>query len=1192
MPPPPPPPPHGLYPMLPAALPPLPLPPPTLPHHHLPSVSGPPLPLDTLVATVGGCNVNYGLRLPFPRLMLPPSTVAATTAAPGRSFLCGAPMPPTAAPPTSAAEAELATMAMMPTMPPTASAPATCISAETAVLATMTSILPTASSQPQGAEVPSAAATSTSDVEAPAPAPAIDTSTPTAATSRDATVSSESSKENEQQQPAKQPRPTRTKTAKVLEVASAEPVKRTTQSLDIDLAPADGSLLSDYNALLCQHIELYQDTSGSKAKVGVRCKLCVGLDGNQGTAASYLASSISFISPNIGNIGTRHLLAGKCPAVSPGVAEKLKVTRKTSMGQTRMPGRIGLDAYCRDLAARNGIVPYSSGGGIFHSGRSAAAAAAPTVAPSAAMVSTAGGGNSAPSSDPAPTAATAATRTVPTKPKRTKRKRSRDGDSTTSGSCVDSNELSPMDVDPVVVDSASTVAASLVSSDESCSQPTTGTAMEVDDSSAGTSTSSTTAAAAEVAAENAAVSAVCKENDPPTHAVADGETTALIPKKRFTNKPEMPLDASSFVPGSVKLFWECSHCSSLPVPHRAAGSVVFSADPPTLDKVKGHLQRCTGLDALPIPRDAKLTISGYSEKVPPIRISWDSSQLAKRTKTIEMQRTALAAGKPWPPLCQDVGSFLPSGEVNGSVEKTPLVRKGVAGLVTQYTYTTVTLVRKCYLTQTGGSRGAMSLGYPGLGCSFCAGKPNQKRFFYTSADNLRNSFAHIPGHLISCPYAPIDVRRSLQSLKAKRSEENKNLNRRDHKAFLDQIWRRLHSKSKAVYEEGVEFDSDDDEDDGMNGDDQSNTCNATADEEAKSSGDDMDKKPRARTSRSRSSGDGGGSSDISNGSDGDSSTRTNAGALRFVDTSLVKASERLLTSDLNFLSLQVGVLIYTLQNSDIASVGGSIGQAVLACRFCNRSGESGRVFMPTSAKNLKGMVPAISNHICSSCPLVPRQVRSELEKYGGKMKEEQEAGLKRGSVLQLCENVFGRLLAHDTRSTSQEAVDTGVTRLPKNATSVVLAEDKATASDYCFYSLSQMMPCILDEKRQGSRGSAFPIGTPGLACRHCASSTNPREFYFRNADVMANNYAHISSHILSCPHAPKAVKTALLQKKAANKNVSNRPVLRIVWGRMKLWAKDQNENDDGERVEDGNMAEAAAGAGASQPGANSVHVPT
>ena len=149
--------------------------------------------------------------------------------------------------------------------------------------------------------------------------------------------------------------------------------------------------------------------------------------------------------------------------------------------------------------------------------------------------------------------------------------------------------------------------------------------------------------------------------------------------------------------------------------------------------------------------------------------------------------------------------------------------------------------------------------------------------------------------------------------------------------------------------------------------------------------------------------------------------------------------------------------------------------------------------MPTSAKNLKGMLPAIANHVCSSCPCVPQQVRSELEKYGGKLEEEQEAGLKRGSVLQLCENAFGRLQAHDTRSTSQEAVDTAVTRLPKNATSVVLDEDKSTASDYCFYSLSQMMPCILDEKRQGSRGSAFPIGTPGLACRHCASSTNPRE---------------------------------------------------------------------------------------------------
>jgi len=1098
-------------------------------------------------------------------------------------------------------------MVLMPPAAP-ASAVLSTAPAETTVLRTMAPpaplaappapLLPVASFR--STEAASVVATSRTSMSgtatseaAPTPTPAPATDTPAAAAGRDEAASS-ASKENKQQQPARQLRPTRAKTAKLLEVASAEPVKKITQSLDIALAPVDGSLLSDYNSLLCQHVELYQDTSGSKAKVGARCKLCVGMDGNQGTAASYLASSISFISPNIGNIGTRHLLGGKCPAMPPGVAEKLKVMRKASMAQTRMPGRIGLDAYCRDLAARNGIVPYSSGGGIFHSGRSVVAAAAPASGePLAAAVSAASSGIGA-SSDPAATAA-ASTSTMVTKTKRTKRKRSRgDGDTTTSGSDTDSNTPAPMDIDPVLVDSASTAAAALVSSDGSSSrQPST--AMEIDDTSAGIT--STTAAVTEAAAANALVSAFGKEHNPPTNegaaaeavveAVADGETTALVPKKSFTNKPEMPFDVSSFVPGSVKLFWECSHCSSLPVPYRAAGSVVFSADPPTLDKVKGHLQRCTGLDALPIPRDAKLTISGYSEKIPPIRISWDGSQLAKRTKTIEKQRAALAAGKPWPPLCQDVGPFLPSGEVNPGVEKTSLFRKGDTGLVTQYTYTTVTLVRKCYLTQTGGSRGAMSLGYPGLACSFCSGKPSQKRFFYTSADNLRNSFAHIPGHLISCPYAPIDVRRNLQSLKAKRGEENKNLNRRDHKVFLDQIWRRLHSKSKAVYEEDVGFDSDDGEDDidDHESDSDDQIIAGSADEEAKSSGDDEnnvdrdgDKKPRSRTSRSRSSSgsNSSDSSDSSSNSDGDISTRTNAGALQFVDTSLVKAPERLLTSDLNFLSLQVGVLIYTLQNSDIPSVGGSIGQGVLACRFCNRNGENGRMFMPTSAKNLKGLLPAISNHVCSSCPCVPQQVRSELKKYDGKVREDQDAGLKRGSVLQLCENVFGRLMAHDARSATQETDDTAVTRLPKNVTGVVLPEDKSIASDYCFYSLSQMMPCILDEKRQGSRGSAFPIGTPGLACRHCASSTNPREFYFRNADIMANNYAHISSHILSCSHAPKAVKAALLQKKAANRNVSNRPVLRIIWRRMQLWANDQNEEEEAEADGVGKAAAAPA----------------
>lgn len=795
-----------------------------------------------------------------------------------------------------------------------------------------------------------------------------------------------------------------------MEVAAAEPVKKTTQSLNIALTPADENLLSDYNKLLCQHVELYQDTTGTKAKVGVRCKLCVGMGNNQGAAASYLASSISFISPNIGNIGTRHLLGGKCPAMPMGVGEKLKAMRKTSMAQTKMPGRIGLDAYCRELAAKNGIVPYSSGGGLFYSGRLAAAAddagSPPSGGPLGREATAAATGRSTDGSSAPATNGPAAT-TVPTKPKRTKRKRSRDADALGIGPDVD-DEPSAMDIDSVVLDGPIT-------------QPTTA-AMEVDDCTA-RSTTGTTCTVGAAAAETLA-SADGKENSPPTDGVAvsdgDGEAGTFTSKARFTNKPETPFDASSFVPGRVKLFWECSHCSSLPVPYRAAGSVVFSADPPTLDKVKCHLERCTGLDALPIPRDAKLSISGYSEKVPPIRVSWDNSQLAKRSKTIEQQRAALTAGKPWPPLCQDIGPFLPSGDANPGVETTPLVRKGDTSLVTQYAYTTVTLVRKCYLTQTGGSRGGMSLGYPGLACSFCAGKPGQKRFFYTSADNLRNSFAHIPGHIISCPRAPLDVRRNLQALKANRSEENKKLNRRDHKVFLDQVWRRLHSKSKSVLGEDIDFDSDsDDEDEEAEAFNESECDGGT-----KSSDDDMDTKPRARgrsTSRSRS------------------------------------------------------------RSSSSGSSSSSIATTSTATQEANND-------------------------------------------------------------------------------------DVAVKRLPKNVTTVVLPEDKSIASDYCFFALAQQMPCLLEGKRQGSRGSAFPVGTPGLACRHCASSTNPREFYFRNADVMANNFSHVVSHTLSCSHVPKAVKQALLQKKATKKNGSNRPILQVVWRRLQLWAKEDEDESEDEEV--------------------------
>ena len=956
-------------------------------------------------------------------------------------------------------------------------------------------------------------------------------------------------------------RPLRARKKNAVETCIAAPKSQTkneitTRSFGVSLVPkeANRGILSDYNYLLTQQIELFEEistttnTSGANTKrtfirIGLRCIHCSGSD-CRAVGATFFPSATNFISPAFGNIGSRHLLGGKCPLLPAGIIEQLKAFKVTTQAQSKEEGRIGIDAYCRSLAAKSGIANHVSGG-IYHArARNGVEEASSGAAPTGREIPEA--------SVELPNEAKPAAKKKRKRSKSEKKAANNDmvpdlvSDSCTAAMDVDDDDKMP---DEVITTSKSA--------------PTEQPAMELEmmplkDSADGN-----------------------KENKPPTgsgtRSTGNNDETGLVPQqgraKRFTYKPT-GLDASSFVPGSVEYFWECKHCSSLPVSCRASGSVVFSAKPPSLEVVKGHLEKCQGLDALPIPRDAKISI-GYGESLPPIRISFDNKQLKKRSKTIEMQRAALAAGKPWPPLCKDVGPFLPSGEVNPGVEKTRLAVK--SDLTTEFAYTTVTLLRKCYLTKTGGSRGGQSIGFPGLACSFCAGRPNERRFFYTSADMLRNSFSHIPSHVMTCPYAPNEVRQNLESLKALRNTHKASLGPGSHKRFIAQVWKRMHSKNNGL-NDGQEYmyDSASDDDDEIEEEVSTNRKDSANDDvpaDAKMAAGGQGSNEVATVKRRRrqkakpatSTDSEPGLASTRNGVAAAPSSRPGgSGGIKYIDTELVKVAERHLTTDLFYLSLQLGCEIYNLKPTDVERIGQSVvvGTPVIQCRFCNADSEQiGRIFMPRSAQTLRTMMLAIANHLSSSCPSCPQHIKSQLHMVGGQVREEQEGELKRGSALSHAEKVFTRLMAHDKSEKHEE----DVVPLPAGASSVVLAGDEALLSGYTFYTLSQMAPCILDKSGQGSR-SSFAVGTPGLACRHCSNSKNPRTFYYRNSEVFACNYSHIPSHLLTCPLVPANVKTLLTELKkqhATNKSKINKGSQRAffgtVWRRLQIFSKDEKE---------------------------------
>ena len=118
--------------------------------------------------------------------------------------------------------------------------------------------------------------------------------------------------------------------------------------------PVDStSILSDYNGLLIRNIEFYYPSTDNR--LGLRCIHCK-YHPQHVTAATFLPSSIGSISSGLGTIGARHFGWGKCPFIPPEIVHQMNETKKASGQQTRSNGRVGLDAYCKNLAKQYGIV--------------------------------------------------------------------------------------------------------------------------------------------------------------------------------------------------------------------------------------------------------------------------------------------------------------------------------------------------------------------------------------------------------------------------------------------------------------------------------------------------------------------------------------------------------------------------------------------------------------------------------------------------------------------------------------------------------------------------------------------------------------------------------------------------------------------------------------------------------------------
>ena len=372
-----------------------------------------------------------------------------------------------------------------------------------------------------------------------------------------------------------------------------------------------------------------------------------------------------------------------------------------------------------------------------------------------------------------------------------------------------------------------------------------------------------------------------------------------------------------FQPSAIENFWACKYCSTVPYPWRVSGSVVYSeTTPPSNILVEKHLALCQGKRALTIPRTASIQILDDDYKR--IRIKWNSSNEGTSDSLDEFSR-----------------------------EGKELVAAADKDLTTDFAYFTFLQLKITSLTKADGSRGSCQVGYPGVACVHCSGMPNERKFFYTSSDHLRNSFSHIPSHLLECTMCPDDVKSKLESLKSIRNKQKSQLKVGSHKMFIDRVWTRMHGSLTLR----------------MDGKIQHGDLSCKSKMIKENARDLKEENETAYLNSMLTTND---DSVIS------SSDHASNGA-----TELISIQDKHLVTDFTYFTMQQMIPCHLKASGNGARSAFEVGFAGLECKHCSNTANPRRFFYRTS-DILGGNYAHIPNHllICKSCP---QDVKAALE---------------------------------------------------------------------------------------------------------------------------------------------------------------------------------------------------------------------
>ena len=150
--------------------------------------------------------------------------------------------------------------------------------------------------------------------------------------------------------------------------------------------------------------------------------------------------------------------------------------------------------------------------------------------------------------------------------------------------------------------------------------------------------------------------------------------------------------------------------------------------------------------------------------------------------------------------------------------------------------------------------------------------------------------------------------------------------------------------------------------------------------------------------------------------------------------------------------------------------------------------------------------------------------------------------------------------------------------------------DSNLLTDYFYFIMQQLAVCRLseqDRKTRGGKRQDVAVGYGGLQCIHCASAPSCRKFFWSNVDRLANSFAGIPDHVLTCKLCPEEVREALLVLKGRhNVQMAHLPrgtqkqFFRRMWRRLHAGDNEAAAEEAAAAVRDDEAAEEEAAAAA------------